>query len=416
MNTSDPEKIKEIRQWHNNRIESHPPNVALRNAGTPSLFEGVNAGGMLPTRNFREGVFEGAEKLSWDAYRDSIFHSSKTCWGCAVRCKRLVELEDDKYPLDVRFGGPEYEALAALGSMIGNDNLPALARGNQLCNLLGLDVISVGGVIAFAMECFEEGILTEEDFEGRTFRLGDADAMLWMINEIGLRHGFGDTLAEGVKRAAEVIGKGADNYSFHIKGQEMAFHDGRGKTGMALGFALSPTGADHIETPHDVAFQDDAVSKLAPLGILEPIEPLTTDHAKVRFFSLGQKVWGINNCLGICNFVSVPIHAMTFSRLVDTVNAVTGWDTSLYELLRVAERSNVMARVFNNREGITAKDDRLIRRWHEKMPTGPLKGQSIDPKEFQDAVDLYYEISGWDKDGIPRQSKLIDLNLEWLID
>jgi len=146
------------------------------------------------------------------------------------------------------------------------------------------------------------------------------------------------------------------------------------------------------------------------------VKPLLTDHDKVRYFALGQKAWGINNCYGICNFCSVPIHAMTFSRLVEAVEAITGWDTSLYEIMKVSERSNVMARVFNHREGFGAKEDRVIRRWHEKMPGGPLKGQRIDPKEFQTAIDLYYELSGWDRDGKPLNGKLIDLNLEWLME
>jgi len=413
---ADPDQVKEIGRWHNQRIKTHPPNVGLSKFGTPVLLKGLNDTGMLPTRNFRDGVFEGADKIDAETYHSTIFHSPGTCYACAVKCKRRVALQDDMYPLDPRFGGPEYEALAALGSMIGNDNLPALARGNQLCNLLGLDVISAGAVTAFAMECFEEGILTKSDTGGRSLRFGDADAMIWLIEAIAYRRGMGDILADGVKRAAEKIGKGAEKYAFHIKGQEMAFHDGRGKTGVGLGFAVSPTGADHIETPHDVGFQGDAVSKLYPLGVLKPIDPLALDHAKVRFFSLGQKAWGINNCLGICNFVSVPVHAMTFSRLVDAVRAITGWDTSLYEIIKVSERSNVMARVFNNREGFGPQDDRLIRRWHEGMPSGPLKGHRIDPEDLREAIDLYYEICGWDKTGNPTRGKLVELNLEWLVD
>jgi aldehyde:ferredoxin oxidoreductase len=299
--------------------------------------------------------------------------------------------------------------------MLGNDNLPALARGNQICNLMGLDVISTGAVIAFAMECFEEGILTEEESGGRSLRFGDADAMLWLIEEIAHRRGIGKILSNGVKKAAELIGKGSEKFSFHIKGQEMGFHDGRGKTGMAMGFALSPTGADHIETPHDTAFAAK-IPNLFSLGIFEPVDPLTTDAAKVRYFSLGQKSWGINNCYGICNFCSVPIHAMTFSRLVDAVRVITGWDTSLFEIMKVSERSNVMARVFNNREGFGPKDDRIIRRWHEAFGKGPLKGQRIDQKEFRDAIDLYYELSGWDKEGNPTPGKLVDLDLGWLIE
>jgi aldehyde:ferredoxin oxidoreductase len=327
-----------------------------------------------------------------------------------------VELAHEKYPLDKRFGGAEYESLAALGSMLAIDNLPAVARGNQICNLQGLDVVSTGAVIAFAVECFENGILTEADTGGRALRYGDADAMIWLIEQIASRSGLGDLLAEGVKRAAEKIGRGADQFAFHIKGQELAFHDGRGKTGMAIGFALSPTGADHIETPHDVAFQGDGVSKLFPLGLYDPVDPLKTDEAKMRFFFIGQKAWGINNILNLCNFTSVPIHAMTFGRLVEAVQAVTGWDISLYELVKATERSNVMARVFNNREGFTAKDDTLISRWFEEMPNGPLKGKRIDPDSFRDLVQLYYDMSGWDAEGRPTRGKLVELGLYWLLE
>jgi aldehyde:ferredoxin oxidoreductase len=194
----------------------------------------------------------------------------------------------------------------------------------------------------------------------------------------------------------------------------MPVHDGRGKTGVAMGYALAAI-PDHVETPHDTAFAADA-SRLMPLGLLEPVRPLDTDADKVRFFSLGQKAWGLNNCYGICNFCSVPSHGMTFPRLVEAIAAITGWETSLFEILRVVERSNVMTRVFNNREGFGPEDDRVIRRWHEPMPGGPLKGQHIDPQEFRDAIDLYYELSGWDKNGRPTRGKLVDLNLEWLVD
>jgi aldehyde:ferredoxin oxidoreductase len=413
---ADPEKVKEIRKWHNERIKVHPPNVGLTNVGTAGLIKGLNDTGILPSYNFREGVFEGVDKINHEAYHQTIFHSASTCYSCAVRCKRRVSLDDEKYPLNKNFGGPEYETLAAFGSFCGIDNLPAIAYGNQLCNLYGLDTISTGCVIAFAMECFENGILTEADTGGRSMAFGDADALLWLIEEIANRRGIGETLSKGVKKAAESIGRGAEKYAFHIKGQELPMHDGRGKTGMAMGFALAPTGADHVETPHDVAFQGEGVSKLHALGIFDPIKPLETNAEKVRYFVNGQKAWQLNNCYGICNFCSVPIHAMTFETLVEVIRAITGWDTSLYDLLKVSERGTVMARVFNYREGLGPDDDRVIRRWHEPMPSGPIKGQFIDPKAFAEAIRLYYEISGWDETGRPTRGKLVDLNLEWLLD
>jgi aldehyde:ferredoxin oxidoreductase len=413
MASAEPEKVKEIARWHNARIKTHPPNVGLTNFGTPGLVKGLNATGILPTRNFREGVFEGADKLNADAYA-SILHSTGTCWSCAVKCKRRVALEDAKYPLHPKWGGPEYETIAAFGSMIGNDNLPAVGRGNQLCNLYGLDTVSMGNVTAFVMECFENGILTEKDTGGRKLNFGDPDAMLWLIEEVVHRRGIGDILAEGVKTAAERIGRGAEQFAFTIKGNDLPFHDGRGKTGMALGYALSATGADHIETPHDVAFQGDGVAKLHAVGLLDPVEPLETDMAKVRFFALGQKAWGINNLLSICNFTSVAIHAMTFHHLVEAVRAVTGWDTSLYEIMLAVERSMVMSRAFNLREGFGPEDDKVIRRWHEPMPGGPIKGKKLDEQEFRRAIEVFYELSGWDQHGRPTFGKLVELNLEWL--
>lgn len=412
---ADPEKVKEISMWHNKRIKNHPPNIMLTKFGTSGLLKNLNQAGILPTHNFRDGVFKGADKINADTYHNTIFYSRGTCYACSVKCKRRVSMEDEKYPLDTKFGGPEYETLATLGSLLEIDNLPAIARGNQICNLMGIDTISAGCAIAFAMECFENGIITKEDTGGKDVLFGDADTMLRLLEEIANRSGFGAILADGVKRASEKIGKGAEKFAFHIKGSELPAHDGRGKTGMGMGYALSATGGDHIETPHDTAFAKD-ITNLMPLGIFEPVKPLETDYEKVRYFSVGQKAWGINNCYGICNFCSVPLHAMTFSRLVETIQAITGWETSLFEIMRVSERSTVMARVFNCREGFGPEDDRVIRRWHEKMPSGPMKGQVIDPEEFKKAIELYYQLSGWDDNGKPTNGKLVDLSLEWLID
>jgi aldehyde:ferredoxin oxidoreductase len=414
MQSADPETVKTIAKWHNQRIKEHPMNVNLSRAGTPMLVKGLNAGGILPTRNFTYGVFDQADNISWDAYEKNIFHGTGTCWACSVKCKRKVGLDDDKYPLDPRWGGPEYEALAALGSLICNGNLPALARGNQLCNLYGLDVISAGNIVAFAMECFEAGILSAEDLHG-SLEWGDADGMLRLIEMTATREGIGDTLAEGVHMASQNIGKGAQQFDLTIKNNDLPLHDGRGKTGMALGYALSSTGADHVETPHDPAFLGEGIAKLAPLGLHESFEATELNQHKARFAAVGQKAWGINNLLSICNFTSVPLHAMTFDKLVEAVRAITDWDTSLYEIIQAVDRSMVMSRMFNCREGLGPEEDRVIEKWHQPMPEGPLKGQFIEKESFQEAVKAYYEISGWDRQGVPTTGKLLELGLDWLI-
>lgn len=411
-----PDRVKEIARWHNHLIRNHGPNVQWRQYGTAALVSGLNKSGILPTRNFREGVFDGARKISGAAMRETILQTEESCYVCAVRCKRVVAL-DEPYPVDPRYGGPEYETIASLGSLCMVDDLGAIAKGHELCNRLGMDTISVGAAIAFAMECYEEGILTDRDTGGKPIRFGDAAAMLWLIEEIGNRRGLGDLLSQGLRHAARQIGRGAEELAFHIKGLEIPMHDPRGKTGVGLSYALSPTGADHIEAPHETPFQAPGpmLERCFPLGILEPIDPLSTGPEKVAAFITLQRVWSLYNSLGVCNFVAGPVYAMTFPRLVEAVQAITGWETDLWELLRVGERAIHMARVFNIREGIGQEEDRLFRRLHEPLPSGPLEGARIDPEAFQEAIKIYYEGMGWDSAGRPTRGKLAEIGLSWLI-
>lgn len=408
----DPDKVKELVSWHNKRIKVHQPNINMSKFGTPMFVMGLNAAGILPTRNFKTGIFEGAEKIGIPGY-EKILKRAGTCYRCTVACKRVVDVKTP-YEVDPRYGGPEYECLGAFGSLCCVDDIGIISKANEMCNRYGLDVIGTGAVIAFAMECFEENILTESDNDGRKVLFGDAEGMLDLVEKINARQGLGDILAQGVKRAAKIIGNGADRFAFTIKGQELPLHDPRGKTGVGLSYALSPTGADHTETPHDVAFTGDGVNLIKPLGLLDPVEPLPLNEAKVRFFKQGQLSWSMNNLLGICNFVAAPLLALKFEKIVEVVCAVTGWETNLWELMRATERSEVLMRVFNNREGFGPEDDRLIRRFHEPLSEGPSKGIYIDEKELKSAIVLYYDMMGWDSEGKPTRGKLVDLNLEWL--
>ena len=419
MSLADPDKVKEISRWLNERIKSDPTTTHFHEMGTAGVVGINNELGLLPTRNFREGTFEGADKIGGDALVSTILKGRGTCFACAIRCKPIVACSEP-YAVDPDLGGPEYETIAAFGSLCGIDSLPAVALAHELCNRFGLDTISTGSAIAFATECFEEGILSEKDTGGRSLRFGDPDAMLRLIKEIGHRSGFGDVLAEGVRRAAEKIGRGAERFAFHVKGQESPLHDARGRPTMALSYALSPTGTDHNQALPDSRYQREGefLDLLAPLGILDPVDPRSLGAEKVRSFSILQKVWNLYNSLGVCIFAAVPFYtgALPFSKLVETVEAITGWDTSLWELLRVGERTNVMARMFNIREGIGPEEDRLFRRMHEPLTAGLFKDQYVDPTVLQDAISLYYEVNGWDERGNPTRGKLVDLGLEWLLD
>ncbi len=243
---------------------------------------------------------------------------------------------------------------------------------------------------------------------------GNAEAMLQMVELIGKREGFGDVLAEGVEVAAENIGKGAQEYAMHVKGLPLPLHEPRGKTGLALSYALSPTGADHLEIPHDPFFEtDEGLKSFKPLGIVEPISALDLTSRKVRMFMYLQQLYNMFNSIGICIFTAHPFGPVSINQLVDYINAVTGWETSLWELLKVGERHSNMARIFNLREGITSKGDRLPARIFQSLEGGPLEGKKIDVQEFRQAVKSYYEMMGWNQAGIPHESKLEELELEW---
>ena len=407
-----PEKVREIVKEVADTWKTKPS--PLGELGTARTIMLLNAAGILPTRNFTTGVFEKAEAISGETMKDTILVGRGSCHGCPIRCKREVKV-DEPYKVDPEYGGPEYETLGALGSLCGVGDLKAIAMANQLCGAYGLDTISTGTTIAFAMECFEKGILTTQDTGGIKLEFGNAEAMVAMVEKIGKREGFGDLLAEGVKIAAEKIGKDAGRYAMHVKGLPLPIHEPRGKVGLALAYATSPTGADHIEHPHDPVFETEAGVKLAlPLGILEPLSALDLSSKKVRMFVYLQQLYNVFNSIGVCilsiRFLGGPT---SITNIVDYTNAVTGWGTSLWELMKVGERHSAMARIFNLREGLSSKDDDLPERFFEPLDQGPLKGKKIDRQEFQKALGTYYGMMGWDKSGIPLEGKLEELELEW---
>jgi aldehyde:ferredoxin oxidoreductase len=418
LDIHDPEKLRELSKELAALIGRHGPNRMLRALGTSNLVQVINSQGILPTRNFRTGFFEGASQISGEKMAETILKSQEGCYACAVRCKRAVEIPSGPYATSRSYGGPEYETLASLGSLLCIDDLAAVAKGNELCNRYTLDTISAGVAIGFAMECYEKGILTKADTEGVEFTFGNPEAMLKGIEWIAFRRpGLGDLLADGVKMAAARIGKGSEKFALHIKGQELPMHDPRGKTGQGLSFAVSPTGADHVRAPHDTPFQAPGpnLGRIAPLGLLEPVDGREMGPRKARNFTYLHFVWSLYESLGVCNFVAGPVWALTLPKLVEVLQAVTGWETSLWELMKVGERTVNMGRVFNLREGFGRKDDTLPERLFEPLESGVLKGKGIDRREFEDLLTLYYEAMGWDpKDGVPTRGRLAELNLYWL--
>jgi len=412
----DKEKILDIARWFSGYFKKNPLTYGLYNWGTSGGLMNFNKSGILPTRNFREGSFEGAEKIWGKTMAETILKKREGCYACAIRCKRVVEVDREDLKVDPELGGPEYETIASFGSLCGIDDLGLISKANELCNKYTLDTISTGMVIAFAMECYENGIITEQDTGGLKLSFGNKDVVLKLIEMIAKRQGIGDILALGSKRAAEKIGKGAEQYVLTVKNQELPMHEPRGKYGVGLAYALSDTGADHMQAAHDTLFTEEGevLDSIKPLGILEPMDPFDITEKKVRDFMYLQFLWSFYNMAGICDFAPVPRGSMPLEKVVDLMRAATGWNVSLWEMLKAGERGLTMSRLYNIRCGLGAGEDRLPSRLHQALEGGTLKGQKIPEEEFMQAIKTYYAMMGWDKEtGIPTKEKLAELGIDF---
>jgi len=402
---ADPDRVKELARSLVKRVETEAR--GLHEYGTGAAMDAYAKTGNLPTRNFRDGDWPHAREIDAIAIKEKHRVGMGTCYSCAVRCKKEVELKEP-YRVERRYGGPEYETLGAFGSDCGVSDLPAICKANELCQRLGIDTIGAGTTIAFAMECYEEGIIDDETTGGVKLNFGDAEAMLKTVELIGKREGIGDVLAEGSRRASRVFGEESRRYLVEVKGQEAPMHEPRLKRGLGLGYAVSPTGADHNHNLHDTVMNARSYDSLRPLGIYEEVPVYSLGPDKVRLFKSQMQMRVLANCLSVCQFPP-----WRFSEYRDLVQAVTGWDVSMHELVQVAERTLALAKIFNLREGFTREDDWLPPRFFQPQTSGALSETSVDPAVLRKAVDTYYEMMGWDEYGAPTEGTLYRLSIGW---
>ena len=360
--------------------------------GTCVLVNIINASGIFPTRNFQEGVFEGAEQISGEVLAEDILVRNRACFSCPIACGRVVKVTNPKYEF---FGeGPEYESDWSMGGCCGVDNLDAIAKGNYLCDTLGLDPISAGVTIACGMELFEKGIISAKEVGG-PLNFGDADVMVEMVKAIGYREGFGNALAEGSYRLAERFGH--PEYSMSVKKQEFPAYDGRGAQGMGLQYATSNRGACHVR---------GYLTSPEILGSPEKLDPFET-KGKPGWVKLFQDLTAVIDSVGICLFTSF---AFGGPEILSYFKAATGTEMNLDELMKAGERIWNLERIFNLKAGITGKDDRLPDRLvKEPMPLGPAEGKVV---ELDKMLPEYYQLRGWDKEGNPTREKVKELGLE----
>jgi aldehyde:ferredoxin oxidoreductase len=417
----DPDTLRDRASWFNKNYMSNVANKELNVYGTAGIVNGMNERGMLPTRNFRKGFFEDAEKVSGETMTETLLTKGEGCYVCPVRCKRVVET-NDQWRVNPVFGGPEYETIGALGTNCEVSDLAAVSKGNEICNRLGLDTISTGMAISFAMECYENNLLSKDELSGLDdLNWGNSVSMVKLTEMIGNRQGLGDLLAEGTKRAAAKIGKGAEKFALEVKGQEIPLHEPRVKGMLGITYAVSELGAEHTRVEHDADFDEFApqifVDQAKVLGLLERLPCETIDEPKIRMYYYLQHHFSMLDSLGCCLFGFAPVRAYTMTDLVTIVNAATGWESSLWELMKLGERRWNMTRLFNIREGFNVSDDRLPDRYFTGLENGAMADRPIDRTEFNDALRLYYDMANWDPDtAVPRRAKLVELDLMWAAD
>ncbi len=420
-----PSQVKELAK----RIAQRDPDYLQY--GSSGGLTGQQSAGGLPSYNWASGVIDGADNLSGITMYDTILRGAKegkqdrlgrdTCFACAVRCKRVVEDQGGTYRLDPDYGGPEYETMGTLGTYCGITDLEAVAYASQLCNAYGMDTMSCGATIAWAMECYEGGLISSRETGGLDLRFGNTSALVRAVEMIAAREGFGDVLAEGSARAADRLGKGHEHLAV-VKGNEIPAHAPHLKRSLGLIYAVNPIGADHMASEHDAAYEGAEAyepnrDRLEPLGLTEPQEPLSLGSEKVRYAVQTQRLYGFMDSADLCQFVFGAFWQLAGPvEMAEIVHAVTGWDVTVDELLKVGERRLNLLRAFNARDGIGREADRLPDRFFDRpLKGGPTDGWKLDRQQYAEALDSYYKQVGWDPGtGYPTRWKLEELGLDWV--
>jgi len=388
IRVADPKRFMEAAIDARKKLEASPVNSqGLPAYGTNVLVNIINATGGFPTRNFQESVFEGAEKISGETFAATYLLRPKACASCTSRCGRVSAVGE------VTGEGPEYEAVWAYGAQCGIDDLASITKANFLCNELGLDPITMGSTIGCAMELYERGILKKERV-GMDLYFGNAEAILELTRKTALREGFGDELAEGSYRLASKYGH--PELSMTAKKQEMPAYDPRALQGMGLEYATSNRGGCHVR---------GYLTSPEVLGIPEKLDPASVED-KPQWTKTFQDLTAAIDSSGLCLFITFGLGA---PEVASQLSAATGIDYTTEKIMECGERVWNLERLFNLKAGLSAEDDTLPPRLlHEPIPAGPMKGSVCRLGEM---LPKYYELRGWDKNGVPKEEKLEELKL-----
>ncbi len=372
--------------------------VPFKRYGTTFLPEISNELGQYPTRNFRSGFFEKVEQLDADKIKEKYgLGAHHSCPHCVMRCTHAFETENPLNPPEKVESMVEYETLGLMGGNLGVSDPEFVFKLNYICDDYGMDTISTGGIIGFAMELYEQGILTEDNI-GFELPFGNGENALKLAKMIAEEEGIGKVLAKGVKKAAEEIGKGSERYAVHVKGLEVPAWDPRGRRGMGLSYATADVGASHLR---------------GWPATTEPPNDSAVDLVKSMVDARNEKI--LTDSLEVCHFTyQLP---MSLDDKIDALNAATGLNYDRASIMEFGRRVETVARLFNVREGVSRANDVLPKRFWEPELSGPREGMTsfVSHEDFEKSLDRYYEIQGWDNGGIPTDETLKELGISGLV-
>ena len=403
-----------IREMHQKMLEN-PFTESRVKYGTTNLVEMMNQIGRLPTYNMKQGVFEEFEKISGETLRQKYFVRPRADFACLQRCGRFVRVPSGPYACEGK--GPEFECLSALGSRCGNSNLESVIYAHHLCNLYGMDTISTGSTISWAMECYENGVITKEDTGGLDLSWGNYESVVKLIEMIVKREGFGKVLGEGSWKAAEEIGKGSDRYLMCVKKQEIAGQEPRAQKSMGLASAVSARGADHLyafPVLDEVGFGKEIEERFGKEYLPEIADRLNPKYKGIMVKKC-EDFCRMIECVGVCLYGTEIPPVYYYGDIARALELSTGMKLNEKDLQMTGERVVNLNRAFNAREGITRRDDTLPSRLTGvPAPKGPPKGQVV---ELDRMLDEYYSLRGWDKEmGLPTREKLEEIGLKDIAD
>jgi aldehyde:ferredoxin oxidoreductase len=375
----------------------------LHDYGTAGSMEQLDTIGDMPVRNWLgDGWEEGAQRLSGRRMRERFFTQHYACRTCPIACGKEISVPGGRYGEAVEGAAPEYETLGSLGSLCMIGDLEAVAAANQLCNRLGMDIISAGAAIAFAMEARENGLLSHPDLERLDLRWGNARAVVETVRLIGERRGIGELLGEGVREAARRVG--GERFAMQVKGLEPPAHDPRAFFSLALGYATSNRGACHLQAySHPL----EGWIALPELGFPETLEP-HTERDKALLVARLQDLMCVYDALKVCKFTLFA--GVGPAHLAELLGAVTGRGAALTDLLAAGERMFNLKRLYNVRLGVGRKDDTLPRRLLTVARSRTLAAGCLP--DLEPMLEEYYRIRGWSEDGAPLPETLARLDLE----